>query len=354
MRAPKPWFRKQNKTWYVEIGGRQVNLGKDKRLANEKFRKLMADYRPGTVTSRHTVRQVGQAYWEWLKRNRAESTCTRRHPILESFCKSVRAGLRASELLPLHVERWLSENDRKKVSTGGARGAKQAGDRLSPTTINNYIATIKGMMNWAESMGYVDRNPIAKMKKPAARIRQHFVPADMWQTVLSSAKDEAFRDYLTVMLSTGARAMEMRVFEAKHFDGNKFVLAIEASKGKKRSRVVYLPDDALAVVERLIKEYPDGPLFRNADGEPWTKNAVVCRFRRLRDKLKMPGLTATTLRHSYAHHRLTIGQDALTVSKLMGHTSTQMLATRYGHVEANADYMASAANLVSLSTSPAN
>lgn len=224
MRAPKPWFRKQNKTWYVEIGGKQVNLGKDKRLATEKFRKLMADYRPGAATSRHTVRQVVQAYWDWLKRNRAESTCTRRQPILESFNKFIRSGLRASELLPLHVERWLSENDRKKVSTGGARGAKQTGDMLSPTTINNCIATIKGMMNWAERMEYVDRNPIAKMEKPAARIRQHFVPADMWQTVLSSAKDEAFRDYVTVMLSTGARAMEMRVFEAKHFDGNKFVL----------------------------------------------------------------------------------------------------------------------------------
>ena len=84
MRAPEPWFRKQNKTWYVEIARRQINLGKDKRLATDKFRKLMADYQPAAASSRHTVRQVVEAYWEWLKRNRAESTCTRRHPILES------------------------------------------------------------------------------------------------------------------------------------------------------------------------------------------------------------------------------------------------------------------------------
>jgi integrase len=58
----------------------------------------------------------------------------------------------------------------------------------------------------------------------------------------------------------------------------------------------------------------------------------------------MPGLTATTLRHSYAHHRLTIGQDALTVAKLMGHVDTRMLSTRYGHLDANADYMRNAAN----------
>ena len=26
IRVPKPWFRNQNKTWYVEIGGNQINL----------------------------------------------------------------------------------------------------------------------------------------------------------------------------------------------------------------------------------------------------------------------------------------------------------------------------------------
>lgn len=62
MRTPKPWFRKQNKTWYVEIGGKQVNLGTDKRLATEKFRKLMADYKPGVVTGRHTVQHVAKDY----------------------------------------------------------------------------------------------------------------------------------------------------------------------------------------------------------------------------------------------------------------------------------------------------
>ena len=51
MRTPKPSYRKQNKTWYAEIGGTQTNLGKDKRLATEEFRKLRADYRPGAVTS---------------------------------------------------------------------------------------------------------------------------------------------------------------------------------------------------------------------------------------------------------------------------------------------------------------
>ena len=49
--------------------------------------------------------------------------------------------------------------------------------------------------------------------------------------------------------------------------------------------------------------------------------------------MNMPKLCATTLRHSWAHHRLESGQDSLIVSKLMGHVDGRMLATRYGHIE---------------------
>jgi integrase len=212
------------------------------------------------------------------------------------------------------------------------------------------------VMNWAKSMGYVDRNPIEGMPKPSAHVRQDFLPPDTWSKVLELATDQPFRDYLTVMFSSGARPVEMGKFEACQLNGNRLILPIEKSKGKKRSRVVYLPDDALQIVLRLAKTYPIGPLFRNSAGNPWNKDSIRCRFRRLKRELKMPTLTPTTLRHSFAHYRLSSGQDALTVAKLLGHVDTRMVATRYGHLEANVEYMTAAANGVSfpspLATSP--
>jgi integrase len=109
---------------------------------------------------------------------------------------------------------------------------------------------------------------------------------------------------------------------------------------------VYLPDEALAIVKRLAKQYPEGKLFRNSDGIPWNHDSINCRFRRLKDRLKLPALTATMMRHSFAHYRLTSGQDALTVSKLMGHVDTRMLSTRYGHLDQNEGFMSAAANAV--------
>jgi integrase len=104
----------------------------------------------------------------------------------------------------------------------------------------------------------------------------------------------------------------------------------------------------LPIVQRLVKETPEGRLFLNRRGRPWNRNSIRCRFRRLKRELKMPGLTATTLRHSYAHWRLTLGQDSLTVSKLLGHVDTTMLARRYGHVEQNSEYMKASANFAPL------
>jgi integrase len=237
---------------------------------------------------------------------------------------------------PHHVQRWIDGNKQIK----------------SPTTQNDRISLISGVFSWAMAMGYVRGNPIQKMSRPTRRIRQEFLPPDTWQKVLDLATDETMRDWLTVMLSTGARTQEMLRMEAKHFQEGRFVFPMEDSKGKKRSRVIYLPPEALAIVERYAAKYPEGTLFRNSRGNPWDRNAIRCRFRRFKRKMKMPGLTATTLRHSFAHHRLTSGQDALTVAKLMGHVDTRMLATRYGHLDANADYMQSAANQIAFPAPP--
>jgi integrase/recombinase XerD len=327
MRTPTPWLRKQNQTWYVQLEGRQINLGKNKKEAFAEYLKLM---HLGVPKSDQTVRQVLDAYWNWAKSNLAEETCNSRKAALTTFGESVPKALKAADVRAYHVQKWIDDNKRIKSST----------------TVNDRITLVKGVMNWAMSMGYIESNPIAEMPKPSRVIRQDFLPADTWQKVLDLATDREFREFLSVMLLTGVRVQEMFKFEAKHLDEARFVLPIPMSKGRKRSRVVYLPPEALEIVKRLIELNPDGKLFRNRQGNPWNRNSIRCRFRRMKRELNMPNLTATTLRHSYAHHRLTSGQDALTVAKLMGHVDTRMIATRYGHLEANSDYMQDAANQI--------
>jgi integrase len=206
----------------------------------------------------------------------------------------------------------------------------------SPSTENQRITFLSGIYRWGIKEGLITQNPLANMEKPTPRVRQTFVPPERFEELLTYANNGNFRDYLIVQLESGARTQDMLRFEAAHLQGNKFVLLIEDSKGNKRSNVIYLPARALEIVIRLAEKHPEGNLFRNSRGRPWTKNAINCAMRLLKKKMKMPGLCATVLRHSYAHWRLTQGQDALTVSKLLNHVDTRMLARRYGHLEGSA------------------
>ena len=40
---PKPFYRKSRGRWYVEIGGKQVNLGPEKEAAFRRYHELMAE-----------------------------------------------------------------------------------------------------------------------------------------------------------------------------------------------------------------------------------------------------------------------------------------------------------------------
>ena len=36
-RFPKPWFRKERQAWFVQMDGRQVNLGPDRQDAIDRY-----------------------------------------------------------------------------------------------------------------------------------------------------------------------------------------------------------------------------------------------------------------------------------------------------------------------------
>jgi integrase len=327
-RSPKPWLRKATGNWYVWYRGKQVNLGPDKAKAISTWHRISLRRPTGACT----IEQLVKRYWRWLKNERSPETVSRRKPILRSFLTSLTAGERkrpATELTPSMVQDW-------------------ADAWPNPTTRGDRIGLIKTIYNWAIDFGLLEVSPIARLKRPSAVIRQEFIRPDLWPQVLSLSTDEPFRDWLTVTLSSGARVTEMFKFTAPHFDGAKFTLPIVDSKGRRKSRVVHVPEDSLPIVQRLVQENPAGALFRNRRGKPWNRNSIRCRFRRLKRLLQMPSLTATMLRHSYAHWRLTLGQDSLTVSKLLGHVDTTMLARRYGHVEQNPEFMRGAANFAPL------
>lgn len=329
MKIAKPWKRniKGKIVWYVEHRGKQIALGGDKKKAFAKYNELLKanEIGPGAESfaesDQATFHELVAAYEEWLKDNSPPSVLAANRYFFRDLKASVPASMPAVEYQPRHLEAYFKASPRIK----------------SPSTKQKRIVILGGIYNWGISMGYVTTNPLGKMPKPTPRVRQTFVPPERIKELIDACPNQPMKDFVSVAIESGARAQEMFAFEAGHLqkspDGSAFVFDIEDSKGNMRSRVVYLSAAALAIVERLAAQHPDGKLFRNTLGRAWTKDAINCAFAPLKEKLGMPGLCTTMLRHSYCHARIQAGQSPVFVAKLMGHTSSRMVETRYGHIE---------------------
>jgi integrase len=378
MKFPKPWHRK-SRGWFVTLDGQQIKLGTEREESLERYRELIAQPAKREVPS-GSLAAVVDAFLDWCQKHRSADTYEWYRYRLQRFIK-LYPDMRAGSLRPYHVETWADSYS------------------LSVTSRRNYLRSVKRCMKWAKKQGYLDSNPIADLEVPAGESKETYVPPDEFAVLLSYARNRPLIDLLEVIYDCGCRPQELLRVTAKHVDlpNHRWVFPKSGSKGKKVSRVVYLPEKAMAITERAVMKHRDGlPLFRNAEGRPWTADAVNCAFdaiqRRMgKDEMQRRGETVTdeeiaaripelrptrsvkgqtvaknvaelrceakrkltyrkaaqlmpryslyALRHSWATNALTKGLDALTVAILMGHQDPSTLSKVYQHLSLNPEHM---------------
>lgn len=326
MRQPKPYFRKQKKCWYVQIGSppRQLSLGKDKKEAWRKYHELMAANEP-LHESTATVEDLFERYLEWLEKNRKPGTYKKVQALLTSFAKFIGKSTKVAKLSGSDLSNWV-----EKQSTWNS------------TTRNDAIVAVVRCFNWAVGKRYLRSNNVAAVPDKPRRKRREVTLSDAeWKELLSHVKDQAFRDLLIFMWETGARPFEARTVEAKqiHLDAGLIIFEPSDAKGERHERVIYLTPTATEICKRRMEKHPTGYIFLNTRGDKWTKDSINCRFQRLKKKLGGKRVFAYAIRHSYATNGLMNGMDSLTLSQLMGHADTSMLAKTYSHLAKNPEFL---------------
>ncbi len=392
---PKPYFRSQRGTWCVQLDGNQVTLGTDKDAAFRLYHQLMGDrahQRPTqmAVVAPHVATILDQ-YLDWLNHRVREGTKAAR--TFQWYCKYLQsfllfkgdgftvAGLTIDKLEPFHVYQWVDSHPRWKT---GKRGAMTAVQRA---------------FSWAAKAGALKaiggKSPLSSLEKPPPGRREQCVTEQEYADVLGVLTSQEATDLTQLSWETGMRPHELFICEARFFEpqNGRMVFPLRFSKGKKLQRVVYLNDTALEIVRRLALQNPAGPMLRNTEGEPWNAGSVNCLFQRVRlelgrrklhelglvppriPRLKPPDRVNSSVRveheravherrkqvhrlawdygtkyslyafrHAFCTEALENGVDAVTVSVLMGHRDTTMIARHYAHVHQRQDHMRAAAN----------
>jgi integrase len=302
MHQPKPWFRASKNAWYVQIGKRQVCLGKDEAEAHRRFYRLMAEEGLDQVrrpTAEIQVAVLCDLYLEHSKRHHAPATYSWYRIYLQDFCN--RYGvLTVAALKPLHVTRWIEAHDWSQSTRRGA------------------ITIIKRVLSYALAEGYIREDPLRSLKKPPVERRKKLLSAEEQQALFDATPDQPFRDFLTALQETGARPGEIAAVTAADVDLDEGLWVLQTHKTRAKTgkaRVIYLTTRMVELCRRLVDLHPTGPLFHNTDDTPWNRNAVRCRFRRLRKKLGLDaGVVAYAFRHSWTTDALEKGVPIATVA----------------------------------------
>jgi integrase len=340
-RTARPWFWEKRQGWYVNHAGQRHFLGEHPEGAPpprkiktrwntppaimQAFHALMAEPPEAappqsSPTGVLTVAELLDKFLDWCQQHRAPRTFADHKERIQLFLDETPGvgSLLATALRPFHVLEWVDRHP-----TWGDTRRRMA------------IMSIQRPYNHAEELGYIDTNPVKKIKKPACGRREQVVTPEQWVKIRDHYPEhDPFRDLLEFCWDSGCRPFEARTLEVRHLRLDRLCALFppDEAKGKKRWRVIRLTPAAASILERRTAGRTEGFVFLNARGKPWTPYAMNCRFCRLKKHTGVKHF-AYAWRHGFATRKLLEGHDHLTVAELLGHRDGTTLAKVYAHLD---------------------
>lgn len=339
MREPYPWYSstRSNGGWFVKLNRDQHFLGKHPTGAAKperkngrwnpppeiltEFYKLMS-LRDTASKSDYTLDTICALFLE-EKEEEDPDLAKRYDPILGAFCDHVYKKRRVGKLLvnaeldKQHLRSWASTY-------------------LSDQTQRTYVTAAKTMMNWAVKRKDINiiQSPFADFKTSKTRSRAVVITKEEHEALLKFWENDCYCDFLWALWYTGARPGEIAKVEQRHIDEGLWRLDETEHKSGRvtgKDRLIGIPDGLRTIVERLVAKHPEGPIFRNTYGRPWTTSASHVRFKDARNEgVIRPEVTPYAYRHAWATHALEEGNlTEYEVAKALGHRSTQMVFLHY-------------------------
>jgi integrase len=327
-RKPKPFYRKQTKCWYVQIGDKQIRLARERSEAFAKYYQIIASHEPVDVQS---CAEIAHRFLNWVKSNRAVRT----HEWYAYFLNIAMPVLNATacrEFKPYHLTHIIDSTK-----------------QLGQNSRHNLARAICAMFSWAVRQGFIGRSPIEHFRKPAQISREDAITPSEFAALLSQVKCLNFRMMLEFSWETGVRPQEIFCFEVRHFEPefNRIVLPRSESKGKKAIRIVYLTDRAVSLVEQSIGQRKDGHIFVTQKGTPWNRCNVNSQFYRIK-KATGKRYHLGSIRKGYITEALKNGVDTVTLSHLVGHSDLTMISRVYAKMQQDPEHMLSSAEKAKL------
>jgi integrase/recombinase XerD len=336
-RMPKAWRRKGvgggKGAWYTTLEGRQVWLAPASATVTQAegaHRQLVRAPAAGATPEGLTVASVVKRFLDERRQRVKDGAMT-----LESYQGCYR--------FTAPFGRALAAEPAGTLAVGKAEEWVRSHPGWNPTTRARATEMVKACFRWAKRSGLLAENPLAEMTGPKALRREAVITRDQAERLIANAGDRHFSELLQALLWTGCRPKEVWTLTADRVDlkaGTWRVLDKIRHRTGEDYRTVHLNDEARALSRRLVAENPDGPVFLNSRGRPWSRSAIGHRLIDLRGPMGIgkEGV-AYAFRHLFATDLLEKGVPPATVATLLGHRSLDMVMRIYSHLGERTEHL---------------
>ena len=242
------------------------------------------------------------------------------------YCDS-QAITQFEQLTPDVLRRFLLSLEEKGHNPGGIHAAYRA---------------LRTFLNWWEDEVEPDgwKNPIRKVKSPhdPEELLDPVEVDEVEKLVDACRRDwhgDRDRAILLTLLDTGLRAGELCALDLSDLDLPTNSLIVRQGKGRK-PRAVFFGKRTRRAIRAWLKRRGanQGPLFMTLEGERLGYDGLRAILTRRSKKGGIMGVSLHDFRRAFCLAQLQAGVPETTIARLMGHTTTQLIA-RYAKQSGN-------------------
>jgi site-specific recombinase XerD len=256
----------------------------------------------------------------------------------EHFLRERELSTRLDEIGRSEIRAFI-DHLQSEVKAGSNNPYRPAtGEPLSMHTIHGYVRTLRAFFSWVVREGLLEDSPMQGVKNP--KVPKLLMPSfseDQVRRLLSSVDRRntiGARNYtiLVTLLDTGLRASELTNLREGDLFLKEGYFKVSGKGGKER--IVPIGSTCRATLTRYVHRHRPEPatprvdnLFLTRDGHPLKPDYLykivseACNKADVRNVRPGPH----TCRHTFARRFLMNGGDLLTLQRILGHSSLEVV-----------------------------
>lgn len=257
--------------------------------------------------------------------------------------EDVRDAVIRKYILDLQVRgKYTAYSNKKAQKINYPHHRTDYGEKISNTTINNYLRCIRGFFGWLAEMEYLEKNPMKRIRLlPNQRTAKEYLEDSEIRALLGVMNRELYTEYRDLMIfmilfDCGTRLGETLSIETDQIDliSRTITLPAEKTKGRKERTVFFSTKTAREL--RRWMQYKEQkcespyviPIQRS--GDRMQVRNYEANFRRYLGRTTIQKhVTPHTLRNNFAKRCLMSGMDIYTLSRILGHSSVKVTEKAY-------------------------